>query len=349
MLFIAQNRCAAFPDGKYEINDIAAQDDLVWVHYTAQGTFKARFMDVDLAHCEPSGKLEKEEGIWLLRFKDGKIVDWWAHYATTNGCLYIAGHKPSCDAIVRQGAAATPVPAVTTPPTPGEQVAQSADLQVQQGGQTRTVTLNYLLYLPVDYENQPGQRFPLILFLHGVGEAGNNLELLKVHGIPKLVDEGKDYPFIAASPQLRVGMAWMDQVDVLASLIKSLESQYRIDTKRIYVIGISLGGNGVWQFALTYPDIPAAIAPIAGWYGAYGSELDVPANICDLKNLPIWVFHGAADTTVSPQESQVLVDALKACGSDVKFTLYPGADHDKTFQLVDSSPELFDWLLAQSK
>jgi len=205
----------------------------------------------------------------------------------------------------------------------------------------KTVRLNYLLYLPRDYEADPRRKLPLILFLHGMGERGNNeLELVKKHGIPKIVEQKEDFPFIAVSPQCPKNSFWTAEIEALNALLDEVIAKYRVDVDRIYLTGLSMGGYGAWSLAIAYPKRFAAIAPICG-----GGE---PSEVPVLKDVPVWVFHGEKDNLVPPEESKKMVDALKACGGDVKFTLYPDADHDSWTRTYDN-PELYEWFLKHSR
>ena len=132
---------------------------------------------------------------------------------------------------------------------------------------------------------------------------------------------------------------------VLAALAEA-QRFYAVDPQRIYLCGPSMGGYGTWAMALKYPTRFAAIVPVAsGW--DFTNEY-VPANLCDLKNVPIWVFHGALDTSVLPDQVTAMVQALQACGGNVRFTLYPDADHLESSNRAYADPELYDWLLQQS-
>jgi predicted peptidase len=199
-----------------------------------------------------------------------------------------------------------------------------------------TLTANYLLYLPADYADSD-KEFPLVLFLHGAGERGNDLEKVKVHGLPRLVNEGKNFPFIVVSPQCPDLMLW--NTDVLSSLLDEIEANYKVDKNRIYVTGLSMGGHGTWSLALAQPDRFAAIAPVCGWADT------TKANT--ISHLPIWVFHGAKDAVVPVKTSEDMVAALKNFGSDVKFTIYPEANHDSWTETYNNE-ELYKWLLEQS-
>ena len=199
-----------------------------------------------------------------------------------------------------------------------------------------TVSANYLLYLPKDY-SENNESYPLVLFLHGAGERGNDLEKVKVHGLPRLINEGKEFPFIVVSPQCPEEVFW--STDVLSALLDEIEANYRVDKNRIYVTGLSMGGNGTWSLALAEPNRFAAIAPVCGW--------SVPSVACTIKHLPIWVFHGAKDDVVPISASEIMVERLKACDGNVNFTVYPEANHDSWTETYNND-ELYKWFLEQS-
>jgi predicted peptidase len=223
----------------------------------------------------------------------------------------------------------------------------SSKVKVETAANIRkTVEVHYLLYLPSDYEKALERTWPLILFLHGSGERGNDLELLKRQPLPKILDERKDFPFIVLSPQLPLAMGnWSGLIDPVKALLDQIQAGYSVDARRVYLTGLSMGGFGTWEFALRYPKRFAAIVPIAGGY-RYQSKT-IPENICDLKDLPVWVFHGARDVNVMPSQSEDMVEALKACGGKVRFTLYPDADHAVSWTRAYSDPELYKWMLEQ--
>ncbi len=209
---------------------------------------------------------------------------------------------------------------------------------------TRSIRLPYLLHLPRDYEADPERRRPMILFLHGAGERGDDLEQVKVHGIPK-VAEALDLPFIAVSPQCPVDTWWSDHLDALDLLIDDVAARYAADPDRLYLTGLSMGGYGTWHLAAVYPDRFAAIAPICGggaWHAGF------PGRVATLKAVPTWVFHGAKDRVVPPRESRRLVRALQAAGGDVRLTLYPEAGHDSWTETYEN-PELYAWFLSHRR
>ncbi|MCB0264904.1 MAG: prolyl oligopeptidase family serine peptidase [Calditrichaeota bacterium] len=200
-----------------------------------------------------------------------------------------------------------------------------------------TVAGEYLLYLPQNYETSK-DKWPLMLFLHGAGERGDDLEKVKVHGPPKLVANGKEFPFVLVSPQCPEGMWW--STDVLDALLNEITENYNIDENRIYVTGLSMGGFGTWALAEKYPHRFAAIAPVCG-----GGD---PAAVPTFSHLPVWVFHGAKDNVVPIDRSEAMVNELKKNGADVQFTVYPEAGHDSWTETYDN-PALYEWFLKQRR
>ncbi len=257
-------------------------------------------------------------------------------------------------AVVGSPAVPTPSPISTPTTSPTKtrtssigQHPHSTTVRVETPAQSsRSVRLDYLLYLPDSYGSNPAEKFPMILFLHGRGERGNDLEMLKKHPLPKLVQLDSHFPFIVVSPQHPLdGLWWSDLIDPLMVLLDQIEGTYSVDSERVYLTGLSMGGFGAWEFASRYPDRFAAVVPIAGGY-VEGSR-EVPGNICHLRNVPIWAFHGTADTFVAPFQSQVMVDALRECGGNVRLTLYDRVDHEGSWTRAYADPELYRWLLAQ--
>jgi predicted peptidase len=201
-------------------------------------------------------------------------------------------------------------------------------------------SLNYLLFLPDGYGKKRDEKWPLILYLHGIGERGVKLKALKKHGIPKIVDVMVDFPFITASPQCPDDTFWWDHLEALRGLIDEILSSHPIDSDRIYLTGNSMGGYGAWRVAMEFPELFAAIAPICG-----GGD---PTKVYVLKEVPVWAFHGARDDVVDPKESEKMVNALRACGGNAKLTLYPDVGHDSWTQTYES-PDLFHWFLQNTR
>lgn len=240
-------------------------------------------------------------------------------------------------------------PTVVAGPTPLFLVGQypySTTLPIaDSNGFVTRVDVNYLLYLPGDYGRDPHYQWPLIIFLHGASERGDDPQVITRYSIPAFLTNTLAFPFIALSPQSPPDSWWSDQTDVLDALLNQIQGTYAVDPKRIYLTGQSLGGFGAWAMALKYPARFAAVVPVAsGWN--FTDEF-VPANICDLKNVPIWVFHGALDESVPPDQETAMVQALQDCSGNVRFTLSPDADHLDSSNRAYADPELYEWLLAQ--
>jgi predicted peptidase len=232
-------------------------------------------------------------------------------------------------AILLAGAAVlVPTMASAAEPTTGQKPGEA--------DRSGKVQLKYLLHLPKDYDQK--ESWPLLLFLHGIGERGDNLDRVKSHGPPKLIEAGKDFPFIVVSPQCP-GDRWWKPED-LSALLDEIVGKYKVDKDRIYVTGLSMGGFGTWSLAAFSPDRFAALVPICG-----GGDPDTASK---LAHVPIWVFHGAKDSVVPVKRSEEMVTALKKADGNVKFTVYPEAGHDSWTEAYNS-PELYDWLLQQKR
>lgn len=204
---------------------------------------------------------------------------------------------------------------------------------------SQVVVLPYLLYLPEGY-GADDSRWPLVLFLHGAGERGRDIERVRIHGPAKLIAQGRKFPFILVAPQCPEYEVW--DTRVLAALLDEVIGRYRVDEDRVYCTGLSMGGYGTWALAMAQPRRFAAIVPICG--GGCLQQL----LVARLKPVPVWCFHGAKDPVVPLAESQVLVNGLKETGGNVRFTVYPDAGHDAWTQTYED-PAVWDWLLSQRR
>ena len=207
--------------------------------------------------------------------------------------------------------------------------------------------LSFLLYLPAEYGKDPHREWPLILYLHGSGSRGNNLDYLKLEGLPKKLEGEPSFPFLVLSPQIENENAyWPDSAtsSSLLALLDEIALVYSINPKQIYLTGVSLGGNGTWEIGLRNPGRFAALVPVMGYYGY---PFTVPDNICDLKTVPIWAFHGAKDETVPLDAEESLVKALQACEGDVRLTVYPDAGHDIATE-VYTRPDIYTWMSSHA-
>jgi dienelactone hydrolase len=214
----------------------------------------------------------------------------------------------------------------------------SAALEAQQTAQKFVRETNYYLSLPQDYGKDTAMRWPLLMFLHGSGESGTDIQKVKVHGPPELADKGKQFPFIIVSPQADAPVGW--DIEMLYQLLQQIKKSYRVNESKIYLTGLSMGGFGTWELAMKHPDEFAAIAPVCG-----GGDT---ADVWKLRHIPVWCFHGAKDDVVLPVNSENLVKATKRYNPNVRFTLYPEANHN-SWDLTYNNDSLYTWLLAQTK
>jgi predicted peptidase len=203
---------------------------------------------------------------------------------------------------------------------------------------TGEVELDYLLYLPKAKEGSPAGGLPLLLFLHGSGERGNDLTLVKRHGPPHVVETGMELPLVVLAPQCPQDSSW--HADSLMALVDHIVPRHGIDTKKVYLTGLSMGGYGTWMLAGEYPERFAAIAPVCGPY----TSMD-PVRF---RNTPVWCFHGAMDDVIPVEHSIRMVRRIRDAGGDVRFTVYPDAGHDSWTETY-ALPALYDWFLTHTK
>jgi antitoxin component YwqK of YwqJK toxin-antitoxin module/predicted esterase len=203
---------------------------------------------------------------------------------------------------------------------------------------------NYLLYLPGEYEKNLQNTWPLIIYLHDGSSRGDDLEKVKENGLPGVIEKGKDFAFIIVSPQCPDKKTWAVD-NWFPSFLEELKRKYRIDLGRIYLTGVGLGGEGVWDLAIKYPETFAAIAPGGGSTGA----LNFPVQARRIKHIPAWVFHGARDLLVPVNESETMVASLKSCGGDVTFEVFPEAGHSPFTNEVYGEQFLYEWFLGHQQ
>jgi predicted peptidase len=205
----------------------------------------------------------------------------------------------------------------------------------------------YLLFLPKDYAAQSGPEWPLILFLHGAGERGDDVGLVALAGPPKIARERPDFPFVVVSPQCPKGQSW-DTKTVLA-LLDQVQATHRIDRRRVYVTGLSMGGYATWRLAALHPERFAAAVPICGGGEMLDLLLARREKPAAYKSLGIWAFHGAKDTTVPLNESERMVEHFRKVGvTDIKLSVDPAAGHD-SWTKAYADPQLYDWMLAHRR
>ncbi|MDC0279010.1 alpha/beta hydrolase-fold protein [bacterium] len=220
---------------------------------------------------------------------------------------------------------------VSTKPQPGQQVERLADDPDKQ--------LSHLLYLPEGYDENQATKWPLVLFLHGRGESNGPLSLVAKWGPPRFAQEGKSLPFILISPQCPRSGSWSDdkRQNQLDQLLKESCDSLNVDTTRIYLTGLSMGGYGSWTMAANHPEQFAAVIPICG-----GGD---PSQASKLTKIPIWVFHGDRDNAVPIKKSISMVEAIqKNGGESIRFTTLEHVGHN-SWSSAYAMPELVQWML----
>ena len=195
--------------------------------------------------------------------------------------------------------------------------------------------LDYLIRYPNDY--QKGGKYPVILFLHGAGSRGNNMEQIRENPFLTITDRYTRFPFLTVAPQCSSD-TWFDLFESLKDLVSEIVKRTDTDEKRIYLMGASMGGYAAWQLAMSMPDFFAAIVPICGG-GMYW-------NAARLVNVPVWAFHGKRDPVVFVEESEKMVTAVNRCGGNARLTVYPEKEHDSWTDTYQNW-EVFEWMLSK--
>ncbi|MDO4573953.1 MAG: alpha/beta hydrolase-fold protein [Planctomycetia bacterium] len=220
--------------------------------------------------------------------------------------------------------------------------------------------LPYRFYKP---ETKAGEKYPLIIFLHGAGERGtDNVGQLKNDQFLQLIfsDKGREHPAFLIAPQCPGGERWCEVdwglpvthqtpanpsrgMEKLHALLQQLKKDYPIDEKRIYVTGLSMGGYGTFDFMVRYPNEVAAAIPVCG-----GADLKKLREDPLVYTIPVWIFHGSADGAVPVTRSRGAYEILKTRNPDAHYTEVPEMGHN-VWTVAYKTPGLIDWLFRQSK
>lgn len=195
----------------------------------------------------------------------------------------------------------------------------------------------YLDYLYSEPEVEG--KVPLVLYIHGAGCRGNEVDVLRDNeGLKEVIKYNKSKCVIAA-PQCHWNY-WFTGFEILSDFIDTMRHSEKVDISRVYICGSSMGGYTTWQLCLSHTDWFAAAMPICGGGMYWAASL--------LKNLPIWAFHGALDTIVLPEETIHMVKVINSCGGNARLTVFPKADHNAWTPAL-SSPETWEWAWKQKR
>ncbi len=247
------------------------------------------------------------------------------------------------------------LPLATLPIMSNPGTAETQTVHQFERSVTVTHSYKYLQGLPDGYGAEPGKRWPLLLFLHGSGERGDDVWSVAKHGPPKLLRESPRGPaarllaenFVVISPQCPKGEWW--NTAALLALLDEIMASHAIDPARVYLTGLSMGGYGAWELGTAFPERFAAMVPVCGggnFITAYRSHREKRS---ELRSLAIWAFHGARDPTVPVAESERMVEAMERFEvADVQLTIYPEAQHDSWTETY-ANPELYTWLLSHTR
>ncbi len=193
----------------------------------------------------------------------------------------------------------------------------------------------YVIRFPKGYV--PGEKRPVILFLHGAGSRDQETDILKTGPFHTITQQHEDFPFITIAPHcIGEENTWYDIFETLKRFVRFIAASDFADPEKLYCTGASMGGYGTWQLAISMPEYFAAIVPVCGG-GMYWAA---PR----LTNVPVWAFHGEKDTAVYADESKKMVDRINLFGGKAKLTIYPECEHD-SWTATYSNPEVFKWLL----
>ena len=216
-----------------------------------------------------------------------------------------------------------------------EEVPQLSTQEVTISQETK---VGYLQYLPEGY-GQSDEKFPLILFLHGGGESGDDLELVKKNGLTHEIENGRKVPAIVLAPQNPNTKGLWDDV-VLAAFLEAKIAELRVDESRIYLMGLSRGGHGVFRLAFQHPEKFAAAVVVCG-----GGPVSYAPWA---KKVPFWFLHGDSDPLVPTAESERLSAAINAAGGEAKLTIYPDTKHD-AWSKAFADEALYEWMFSKKR
>lgn len=209
-------------------------------------------------------------------------------------------------------------------------------MQIKEYSANDICNMNYGIAVPDEHKE-----LPLLIYLHGAGERGANIEHVYRHGIPKLLKEGKEINAVVLFPQCPAQFIWNNVVESLKKLIDSVVSEYGIPRGRIFLTGSSMGGYGTWEMAMCYPETFAAIAPVAGG--------GVIWRTLKLRNVPVTAYHGTVDSVVPISQSEIMVEYTNRFGGTAELVPLEGYEHNQGIDYAYRNTDLIEKLISYVK
>ena len=308
-------------EGTYSSFDKRIKEESLWCNYrtnTKEGEFKV---------CYKDGQIESKTN-FLNGLRHGLLEYWYSNGQRESIQNYINGQEHGKS---------------TWWNTDGS---LQNELIFERGLNQNPKDTNYqfISYVPKEYNSDTLKKWPLIIYLHGGSSRGLDTIKLFCCGIPDQIWRGREFPFIIVAPQCPINKRWSTD-NWFENFYEEITTKYRVDTNKVYLTGVSLGGAGTWYLAIKYPEKFAAIAPMSG----FTRHIDyIMKNTDELIDIPIWAFHGKIDKVVEFEDTEWMINKLKGKNKDLKFTIEPDVGHWIDW-LVYPKQKLYDWFLKHDK
>jgi len=308
-------------EGTYSSFDKRIKEESLWCNYrtnTKEGEFKVWYKDGQI----------KSKTNFLNGLRHGLLEYWYTNGQRESKQNYLNGQKNGiCKWWKNDGS-----------------VQQKLIFKKGLNQNQKDTNYHYISYTPKEYNNDTLKKWPLIIYLHGGSSRGMDTIKLYCCGIPDQIWRKREFPFIIVAPQCPINQRWSTD-NWFENFYEENKKKYRVDTNKVYLTGVSLGGAGTWYLAIKYPEKFAAIAPISG----FARHMDyIMKNTDKLIDIPIWAFHGKIDKIVQFEETEWMINRLEGKNKDLKFTADPDAGHGMYWSVYPEQ-ELYNWFLKYDK